>query len=166
MKKIGLFALVLSVAGLATAALSFKVNGHTNDGYFPPLGPVTVEIVNDEAFVGMPEIYWASVPLAVTTNWGSGAVVQSPPGVWAVEQYGPYGDKYWWTITDYVPSVGSTLAGPMFSFSFDMTGLPLQFIVYDRNETVQAAFSLLPEPMTLLLLGLGGLLIRRKNKER
>jgi hypothetical protein len=165
MKKLLVLALVLGVAGLASAGLAFKVNGTdvADGGSINATGAISLEIVNDELISGSWDIGWIGVTAGATSGWLDGTVGSNMVGTWTLAVDGPDGGAMYWYTEQTVAAVGSTAIGSMYTIGFNANGAVLVEVYNADFDTVQASMTITPEPMTMLLLGLGGLFLRKKK---
>ena len=93
--------------------------------------------------------------------------VYYPPGYIFYEyDYDYWGDgKYWWELI-WNGSPSPLPSGLLLEMTFDFPHVvsEFNFVLWDSNSQVDfLPFIVAPEPTTLLLLGLGGLLIRKRK---
>jgi len=174
MKKLLAFALVLGIASLASAAVQYdlSLNGSTEitQVWIMPSETVVVDIHATYGPSDGPDDFWLGL-----------APAGDPPGdgewVWGTEIAGPgagdtlaitnYADVWVWGIYDTIPAPGSWADGMVMSIEFHCLAKgdvivqlydPTGYIVID-----EAVIHQIPEPASLALLGLGGLLLRRRK---
>ena len=169
-KKIGVMILVLTMAAAAKAELLFTLSGPSSLNF----GQTGTYIIG---YSGL-EISGADIDIVVDKGELGGGVIlvphDSPPDIWIPPLSGP-GNFEMWAINDSPPR---DLGSPLFSFDFTApssgtigeiaTISLLENSFLDLNfDNVEGAImpymqiTLTPEPTTLVLLGLGGLLLRR-----
>ncbi|MHC4962612.1 MAG: PEP-CTERM sorting domain-containing protein [Planctomycetota bacterium] len=170
MKKLLIVWLVLGIASLATAGLQFSVNGSQYaDGstVLVTSGPTTVGIYNDTSKNGVYSIQWIEVEPGAEVP-GSGTVNEALlPGVWSISDWGLYSGMYYWYINMDVPAVGSTQVGDLFTVDV-LLGFLLETTVtmYDSTDLgyIGSITLVAPEPTTMALLALGGVVLSRRKK--
>ncbi len=171
MRKLLVLALVLGIAGLANAQLSL-VTGLTYE-----IDPVTstISIIATEKVVTLemgvltPD---AGILTPGTLALPNGGVGTNDPEAMGLTYY-TYG-----TIVGMAGTTASSAGqlGTLYTFSYAGTGLvtissenewylagaTVLFEVGDRVESLEGLTMIIPEPMTMLLLGLGGLFLRKR----
>jgi hypothetical protein len=168
MKKILALALVMSVAAMAISMGPELSNVDNGDGTF------TVTLSDDGSVIGvaLKEIVSSNAAFAVTgTQWNAAWTATSgiAQGLSGVATYGG---------TSSMTGVGAYVTGDLVSFTVvgvagdvitinDLYGgaLPSKVTYGDGSMASLTGMSttLVPEPMTMALLGLGGLFVRRRN---
>ncbi len=163
MKKLLVLMLVLGLASAANAVLSISVNGGDPGAEITifPFDSLVLDISSDNSvsYGVWLYIYDGNRTLSNPTQ---------PPGVGDISSYlgGHYTNYnyYYVTIAD---SGGNVVPGTGFEVDYQATGIDDILIeLYDQSG-VTVIDSLVihqtPEPMTIALLGLGGLLLRRRR---
>ncbi len=164
MKKMLVLALVLAVAGLANAGLAFKVDGADVANGFSGTGS-TVSILLDYTGVDYYTAIVSNAAVVITPDLGvmpdlAGEVVSTVVG--NIGNVAEGFDGPVWTIAS---STGA--AKPLavfFTVAAGQKPVTIQVLDIDDefNGSVAGMVTLVPEPMTMALLALGGLFIRRK----
>ena len=171
MKKLVVLTLVLGLASLANAALSLEYNGLASSGAETlNLGGTAVIGINDS--IGVSQISYLDVK---TLSGGlftlSNAQLGPAAGDGPTDLLGPYdatafGVDGWETevTTAWLP--GSGFGGT--TFSIDLLAIGDGEIVVDlvdgsTFEILETMTITVPEPITMALLGLGGLFLRRRK---
>ena len=165
MKKLMVLILVLALTSAANAVL-IQVDGQVGDT-FDVQGGATISIVSEDS------LNWLGY---LIIEDGSGGVLTIPVGTAlagdpALAGATPYTEAGWgsgYEIT--VAGSASFPVGVGTQFTFDFTGLvgdtATISLFLDPEFTVPVAsvsVNIVPEPTTILLLGLGGLFLRRRR---
>lgn len=163
MKKVLILLMVLGISSLANAAtvLTWSVDGVTLD--IDETVNVTLDADNNSTYllkwVGNTAGTIASIlDIVAKDAAGEDSVVQDP----ATTEY-----PGWWKVSaaDMTATVGDTIqSGPQYDVT--IKGLAegtysLASDNYGTNDTLE--ITVIPEPITIALLGLGGLLLRRRK---
>jgi hypothetical protein len=184
MKKLVVLALVLSVASMASAALQISLNGNQAlNEVTVGLGQVaTVGLWTDQAIApGSGEWFGAAITALVPATTMSGGVSMFPTetGIAIFQSAAvdlaypvPAGeDGIGFTVTlgtiSGIPANGDIVTGMSFSslvkgdYTLTLTG-SMDYVATTFQDSVIVHVT--PEPMTMGLLGLGGLFLRRRSK--
>jgi hypothetical protein len=191
MKKVLTLILVLGMASAASAALQISVHSPSGGGTWDPLDPQPTDIVirvSDELILDVhtdaemsDDIYWVlytqiaggTITGGNALDWGPeidngifGSAVENVVPLQAGEE-GVVGGTFLWS-TDVIPASGMFADGILFHCNeLGDTTVILQEVTSSWGmgailDTV--VIHQIPEPMTMALLGLGGLaLIRRRR---
>jgi len=171
MKKLLVLTLVLGVASLASAGL--KLAGIPT-GPVSPSDVIRVAVISDEpieaGFAGGVAIVVDGGPGSWTGNWGAPGMPDPAGEGNEVVYYGDVSDDFGlpWDVFMMDLTVPSTQLRPAqewFWADVQFAGPGVVNIIlvdYDLNVNEEAAINVIPEPASMLLLGLGGLLLRRK----
>ena len=167
MKKLLVLMLVLSLASAANA-LVLSLNGEIGAGNDMveeiTVAPSDLFIIDVHSLDGVVDQFWVEIiGPAEYTGWGT---VYTPPAPGTlVADDGGYGVGW---IHGYMPTASATAdTGKWWELELHCTG-PEDVLVnlYDSTGYVivdTAVIHQVPEPMTIALLGLGGLLLRRRK---
>ncbi|OHB57097.1 MAG: hypothetical protein A2Y07_10050 [Planctomycetes bacterium GWF2_50_10] len=167
MKKLALIVALLAVVPMANAALEFKVDGTTVANGYNGTGS-TLEILME--YTGV-DYYMAIVSDKAITLTADKSVMPDQSGVAADSVIGALGnvaagfDGPVWTITS---STGAVMPLKTF-FTVTAGQLPVTIQVlnvdgnFDASVAGQVTLASVPEPVTMALLGLGGLFLRKKK---
>jgi hypothetical protein len=181
MKKLLSLVLVLALASWANAMiLQISVNGDPEpiDSQITllPSQEVELDITSPDGFVNGDATYWALVVISPGTGTITGGVVHIPPApdasmMLAPEDMAEYfpGAGVYGSIDSWAGNGGAT-AGVYYDgmiFHCDGPGDAIVQLLTTDWETVtvldQVIIHQIPEPATIALLSLGGLLLRRKK---
>ena len=177
MRKLLVLLLVLGMASMANAALTIDVNGQTNPGVIT-LAPSDYVWISISSNMGgkVTDMYNAQLILTDPANgnysalaaWTGNINVYIPPAI--PEATGSIISSYYAFAKNSYPRVGGIMpqAGTGFEFELHCEGPGDVLVTLWDLRDASAADTLLihqiPEPMTMVLLGLGGLsLIRRRR---
>ena len=181
MRKLLILMLVLGMASLAHAGLTITVGAQ---GAGVDVGDTYTMSPTDYIWIGIeaqgvvpdPPKQWHAYlsiadPCTMPGSWTLGNNTYSPPAIAAAYNtyFGPnpyYGDTWYANNTDGVPSniAGDGLSAD-FEFHCDGLGLVVIDLVDAASGLVIDTLSItqIPEPITIALLGLGGLFLRRRK---
>jgi hypothetical protein len=177
MKKFLVLALVLGIAGLANAGYQLSMNGLINgegnqqEITIKPSETILVDITAAYGPLDAPGNFWLGIePVQGSAEWIRssmhvyGPVAGSPA---LALSDGGYGELWIKGDNDNAPPApGSWISGTLFDVIFHCTGAgDVMINLYDPAGSAVIDSILvhqIPEPMTMLLLGLGGLFLRKK----
>jgi len=161
MKKLLVLALVLGLSSVSSAVVSLVVPaGDINVG-----DTITVIVASDTEAANYGA--WLDLGLQGLGTW-SDLTILPAAGVDASKVYwGDDGTGDWWELgaASFTPTA-PVLAGDHFTIDFTATAEGQQVVAlwdYNLTESTEARINIVPEPMTLGLLGLGGLFLRRRK---
>lgn len=167
MKKVLVLMLVLGFASMATAAIVLTVDGEIAESssiYLAPSDYAMIGLYNDGS---VPFTYgYLSVEPGGFGSWTGFGEMHSPPAVPGAYAYyfgySPGWGDSWIIVADY----GVNEIGILGEFEFHMEGPGSTTISYFDLYTYEVSTLVIheiPEPATMLILGLGGLMLRRKQ---
>ena len=171
MKKLILLALVLGMASMASAAITWTLGGSDVSSVNVPLGEtVTVEITSDNdlayglgaAFLGTYEVPVYSTITGITATAAAGSDYE-------IADVGGTYPNFWTVLAKDVTDPFTVAPGIQFNVTFTAgTTLGSNSWMLDEESaaggpTDYLTVNVVPEPMTLALLGLGGLFLRRRK---
>lgn len=174
MKKTLVLILVMAIASTANAALTLvSSEGDTLDptGWSRP-NVTQIGIYNDTAAPGQGVITYLTVPDVDPGEWTGNANIYAPPSLGGTNTYYGVldlgaGDIDIWESDLKVNSTDPYGIGVLADFEFICTGLGVMTITLLADDLVtvidQITISEVPEPMTFVLLGLGGLFLHRRK---
>jgi len=165
MKKLMVLILVLTLTSAANALL-IQVDGQVG-GTFDVQGNATISVVSEDALNWLGYLIIEDGGFGVLSNPVGTALAGDPALAGAI----PYAEAGWgdgYEIT--VAASASFPVGVGTQFSFDYTGTlgdtATISLFVDPEFSVPVAsvgVNVVPEPMTILLIGLGGLFLRRRR---
>ena len=178
MRKLLVLLLVLGMASVASAALTIDVNGQTNPGVITLMPSDYVWIsISSNMGGALKDMYKATLTLtdpvsgaySALAAWTGNINVYIPPAIpeaygMLIAPYAAYAVNAFARVTGIMPA-----AGTGFEFELHCEGIGDVLVQLTDLRDASIADTLLihqiiPEPMTMVLLGLGGLsLIRRRR---
>lgn len=177
MKKLMILVLVLSFASVSMAAfapnLGILVNGQTWDGgSVKPSDIITVQW-KESGDTTTPGSLGTGFNQMVSDGELQGSVFLLPGGLFTKNQTTAQGNGFKVSVeSTYFIGTPMPQDGVIFSYSFHVPELPASTYI-DINTTgvyggaladnLDARIHVTPEPMTVMLLGLGGLFLRRRK---
>jgi len=163
MKKLLILMLVLGMTSAASAALSLGgvINGEILPGETGIVTVISDDTSNWMAFIGYDHTVVGVTGIVATSNAGSDSYVIPDPGGWV--------GYYEISAGDMSPPYDSEVAGVQFEISVYGAAVDDVYTIerWDAAfETVleSGTVTVIPEPMTIALLGLGGLFLLRRRK--
>ena len=170
MKKLLVLMLVLGMASMVNAALlQLSIDGEidgTENVTEITIAPSDTILVDVQSTDGLPDNYWLGITsLGGSGEWlGSNLYAPPAPSTHVVTD-GGYGAD-WFKVAMSSPVTDSEI-GTWFDAIFHCTGEgDVSIDLYDASGNTVIDTILVhqtPEPMTIALLGLGGLLLRRRK---
>jgi len=171
MKKLLTLVLVLCIASSANAVI---VTLSPTGAAFEPAGVSTIDVVSDTAgegydyFLHVADLTYGDITsVAIITPGAGGSAATNPYGT----VMGPGTNTFQVNAVDLdpEPDSGDIIAGVHFTATVNFTGAALgqdlTIQLLDGSLGMIDSYTLqgVPEPATMLLLGLGGLLLRRRK---
>jgi MYXO-CTERM domain-containing protein len=158
MKKLLVLTLVLGLTSMASATVSLSVPGTE----VAAGDTMTISVVSDAA--GDSYGGWLDLSLSTAGTWGDLLIL---PAAGADASKVSWDDNWWqFGAASFNPDA-PVLAGTHFTVDFTgvNAGETVTFVLWNNelNQSEEATVTVTPEPMTLGLLGLGGLFLRRRR---
>ena len=174
MKKLLTLFLVLCVAAITNAAIvQLRVDSDATDGAGNDTeknaSSATITVVSDTVDFTYP--YYLAIWVGDEDGGSYGAITKlAAAGASASvgTNFNNYSDESYAQLTDIIalayPPDSHVTVGDHFYTTLTLTGSAVQIDLLDADaETVIDSVTLIPEPMTILLLGIGGLFLRRRK---
>lgn len=188
MKKVLAFVLVLGMASVANAALTLQVSQSGPDGPYDVPQPTEIKLMpteviwigihSDTSGTGGPGMYSAFVSIRdeygyydyyqALGNWTGGHVINIPPAIPTASvdfaTYAAYNSVY--VVNDSTDQYAYAGIGIGVALEFHCNGIGdvIVSVSGDDGSYDEILIHQIPEPMTMALLGLGGLgLLRRRR---
>lgn len=180
MKKFLVLALVLGVVALTNVSiggliLQLSVDGVVNGAGIPqevtltPSDTILVDVTATYVEPAAPEGLWLGIePIQGSGEWvvGTKHLYLAVAGSTAVLSDGGYGELWLNVAYPTPPGIGTWANGTLMDVTFRCTGLgDVMINLYDyTGATVLDSILIhqVPEPITMVLLGLGGLFLRKR----
>lgn len=182
MKKLLTLILVLGLVPMASAGIVLS-NGEEVDVSIDPVNGITLISLNAKPTPWMVYVVPSNVPLVYEFHQFGDLNQNDDYGVFRGEEFGISDPElYVWLMSVASTEVGFLKPGPYWTGRLDLPGIAgvnyvyqaerpddpskilgrIDFADYDTMEIFGTAYAVVPEPATMLLLGLGGLFLRRK----
>jgi len=170
MKKLLALVVVLAMAGFANAGLIYQTNDQavaSGMDVVLPAGIVEFSVANETAATGVFD--GAFIALYGDATYGAAEIVPGQlPGQWSIQDLGLIdlgkGEVPVMFLSWDAPAIDPVKAGKLFFFQIDFKGPNATVEVLNISaEPIYAVNYIVPEPMTLTLLGLGALVLRRRS---
>ena len=169
MKKLVVLMLVVGMASLASAAFTLTGSTSVDAGSSQSIG-----IYNDTASAPQEQFYLAMTVAGTVGSWNGANAQYAPPGVTGTPGNVYYGtavdptiDVWYANTSNGVPTdyfdVGTLADFGLDAVAVGTVGLTLLDFGFNVLDTMTITVTDIPEPMTMALLGLGGLFLRRKK---
>ncbi len=169
MKKVLVLMLVFGFASMATAGLSLWVNGapsESSDIYLISSDVIWIDVYND----GSVDQSFGYISIQGGPGSWTGGYAMGPAATVSYAYtyyYGPYpglGDT--WVLIDAYADTSKNQVGIISSYEFhcdDLGDVTLNYVDSALGLMDTLIIHQIPEPMTIGLLGLGGLFLRRRK---
>jgi hypothetical protein len=166
MKKFFAIGVILSMAGLANAGLLYLIDDVVipDDHLIIPRYAVNFSVANETAATGIFD--GCFVALYGDAMFGTSTLYPGMlPGQWSIQDLGRIdlgkGEVPVMFVSWDAPSIDPVKAGKLFNFEIILWDWCVRIEVLDISAEPVYSVYFVPEPMTLTLLGMGALILRR-----
>jgi hypothetical protein len=165
MKKLLVLILVLGLCSTANATVSWYINGSPAGATADVLTTDVIQVHSTDSTVYLALALTSNTAVdlangAVTTNAGDAGNITA-------YSYAGYGDGYYMsaaTLGSVAPAAGVQFTMDVANASIDDVATLYLWVDPDYTTTVDTVtITVVPEPVTIALLGLGGLFLRRRR---
>ena len=169
MKKLLVLMLVLGMAAGANATIKLSVGGQDapDEIYIVPCTTIVIDITSNDAEPYGSWLVLENAPSTLGEFVPPGRIMPAAGKDASMIDYGPQGYPGWWLCEakSFDPGL-PVIAGKHFEMDFHCTDYGDVIITlrsYDETEVDRLVIHQIPEPVSMVLLGLGGLLLRRRK---